>query len=208
MPLADHRPCHGLIACSLLARLRRDPRPARKALGSAHRARGRRQHALGVASPRPSGLTFGAISRPRSSGGTRMSRHLDDPNRCCRSKSGAKLSASRSTSVAYVITEPCIGTKDTSCVDVCPVDCVHGDKEDPMLYIDPVVCIDCGACVSACPVERASPRRTFLNFGNRTSKSMWPSTARRRRRRLQNRYHLQHRWRPIVARSIAPVAPH
>ncbi len=53
----------------------------------------------------------------------------------------------------YVITEPCIGTKDTSCVDVCPVDCIHGDKEDPMLYIDPVICIDCGACVSACPVE-------------------------------------------------------
>ena len=22
-----------------------------------------------------------------------------------------------------------------------------------MLYIDPAVCIDCGACVSACPVE-------------------------------------------------------
>jgi ferredoxin len=22
-----------------------------------------------------------------------------------------------------------------------------------MLYIDPEVCIDCGACVSACPVE-------------------------------------------------------
>nr|AAB25795.1 7Fe ferredoxin, 7Fe Fd {N-terminal} [Bacillus schlegelii, ATCC 43741, Peptide Partial, 23 aa] [Hydrogenibacillus schlegelii] len=23
---------------------------------------------------------------------------------------------------AYVITEPCIGTKDASCVEVCPVD--------------------------------------------------------------------------------------
>ncbi|MHB8432656.1 MAG: 4Fe-4S dicluster domain-containing protein [Candidatus Tyrphobacter sp.] len=53
----------------------------------------------------------------------------------------------------YVITEPCIGTKDGSCVDVCPVDCIHGGAEDPMLYIDPDVCIDCGACVSACPVE-------------------------------------------------------
>lgn len=53
----------------------------------------------------------------------------------------------------YVITEPCIGTKDTSCVDVCPVDCIKGEKTDEMLFIDPEVCIDCGACVSACPVE-------------------------------------------------------
>ena len=55
--------------------------------------------------------------------------------------------------MTYVITEPCIGTKDKSCVDVCPVDCIHGTDEDEMLYIDPEVCIDCGACVSACPVE-------------------------------------------------------
>jgi ferredoxin len=55
--------------------------------------------------------------------------------------------------MAYVITEPCIGVKDRSCVDVCPVDCIHGNESDPMLYIDPEVCIDCGACVSACPVE-------------------------------------------------------
>ena len=55
--------------------------------------------------------------------------------------------------MAYVITEPCIGTKDKSCVDVCPVDCIHGKDDDTMLYIDPEVCIDCGACVSACPVE-------------------------------------------------------
>jgi ferredoxin len=56
-------------------------------------------------------------------------------------------------SMPYVITEPCIGTKDRSCVDVCPVDCIHGDDSAPQLYIDPEVCIDCGACVSACPVE-------------------------------------------------------
>ena len=51
----------------------------------------------------------------------------------------------------YVITEACIGTKDRSCVDVCPVDCIYeGEK---MLYIHPDECIDCGACVPACPVE-------------------------------------------------------
>jgi NAD-dependent dihydropyrimidine dehydrogenase PreA subunit len=56
--------------------------------------------------------------------------------------------------VAYVITDACIGTKDRSCVDVCPVDCIHddGDDVDKMLYIDPDECIDCGACEPACPV--------------------------------------------------------
>ena len=27
--------------------------------------------------------------------------------------------------MAFVIAEPCIGTKDTSRVDACPVDCLH-----------------------------------------------------------------------------------
>jgi NAD-dependent dihydropyrimidine dehydrogenase PreA subunit len=27
--------------------------------------------------------------------------------------------------MAYIIAEPCIGTKDTACVDVCPVDCIQ-----------------------------------------------------------------------------------
>ncbi|HUR63047.1 MAG TPA: ferredoxin, partial [Candidatus Thermoplasmatota archaeon] len=42
-----------------------------------------------------------------------------------------------------VITSKCIGTKDTSCVDVCPVDCIHPKKDDPKfgseqhLYINP-----------------------------------------------------------------------
>ena len=33
--------------------------------------------------------------------------------------------------MAFVITEPCIGTCNTACVPVCPVDCIHGplDKE-------------------------------------------------------------------------------
>ena len=55
--------------------------------------------------------------------------------------------------MAYVITEPCIGTKDTSCVDVCPMDCIEGDDDDAQLFIDPEVCTDCGACLSACPVQ-------------------------------------------------------
>src|SRR4029077_6017531 len=61
--------------------------------------------------------------------------------------------------MAYVIAEPCIGTKDNSCVEVCPVDCIHPTPEEPgydaaeMLYIDPEECIDCDACVEACPVD-------------------------------------------------------
>ena len=49
----------------------------------------------------------------------------------------------------YVITEACINTKDKSCVDVCPVDCIYEGPE--MLYIQPDECIDCGACEPECP---------------------------------------------------------
>ena len=61
--------------------------------------------------------------------------------------------------MAYVIAEPCIGVKDAACVDACPVDCIHPTKaeakfqEVEMLYIDPIECIDCGACVPVCPVS-------------------------------------------------------
>ena len=61
--------------------------------------------------------------------------------------------------MTYVIAEPCIGTKDLSCVEVCPVDCIHPTQDEqgfddaPQLYIDPEECIDCDACVEACPVD-------------------------------------------------------
>jgi len=54
--------------------------------------------------------------------------------------------------MTYVITQPCIGVKDGSCIDVCPVDCIDGSPETDMLYIDPEVCVDCAACTSVCPV--------------------------------------------------------
>jgi ferredoxin len=54
--------------------------------------------------------------------------------------------------MTYVIAEPCIGVKDASCVDVCPVDCIHTSDEAPLYYIDPDECIDCGACEPECPV--------------------------------------------------------
>ena len=55
--------------------------------------------------------------------------------------------------MTYVVTEACIDVKDKSCIDVCPVDCIHETDADRMVFIDPEECIDCGACVDPCPVE-------------------------------------------------------
>jgi ferredoxin len=69
----------------------------------------------------------------------------------------------RPGSIAYVINEPCIGVKDASCTEVCPVDCIHSTPDEPgfadaeQLYIDPEECIDCDACVEACPVDAITP---------------------------------------------------
>ena len=57
--------------------------------------------------------------------------------------------------MAYIIAEPCIGTKDASCVEVCPVNCIHESSDQ--YYIDPDVCIDCGACEPECPVQAIFP---------------------------------------------------
>jgi NAD-dependent dihydropyrimidine dehydrogenase PreA subunit len=71
--------------------------------------------------------------------------------------------------MTYVITQQCIGTCDTACVDVCPCDCIVGPvpldelravpasergKAFPgiQMFADPDVCIDCGACLPECPV--------------------------------------------------------
>jgi len=50
----------------------------------------------------------------------------------------------------YVVTEPCIGVLDKSCMTVCPVDCIYEDGD--MVYIHPDECIDCGLCEPECPV--------------------------------------------------------
>jgi NAD-dependent dihydropyrimidine dehydrogenase PreA subunit len=54
--------------------------------------------------------------------------------------------------VPYVIAQPCIGVKDASCVDVCPVDCIHSSDDAGQFFINPDQCIDCAACELACPV--------------------------------------------------------
>jgi len=69
-----------------------------------------------------------------------------------------------------VITGRCDGVCDTACVDVCPMDCIHGPVpletiratppgERPsrfagtQMFVNPDECISCGACYSACPVN-------------------------------------------------------
>lgn len=50
--------------------------------------------------------------------------------------------------LAHRITEACIGC--TACVNVCPVDCITGDR-NVIHSIDANICIDCGVCGRVCP---------------------------------------------------------
>ena len=72
--------------------------------------------------------------------------------------------------MSFIIGNKCVGVCDTACVEVCPVDCINGplsvtgrgeevekiseeEKKGLQLYINPIDCINCGACVPECPVE-------------------------------------------------------
>ena len=55
----------------------------------------------------------------------------------------------------FVIAEPCVGVKDKSCVEVCPVNCIYEGEDQ--FYIHPDECIDCQACEAACPVQAIFP---------------------------------------------------
>ncbi len=60
--------------------------------------------------------------------------------------------------MTHIITSLCL--RDSSCVDVCPVECiVPGLPEEqwPWYMIDPNTCIDCGACSPECPYEAIFP---------------------------------------------------
>lgn len=51
----------------------------------------------------------------------------------------------------YVVTGACVNCKYTKCADVCPVCAFH--QLPDRVYINAVTCIECDACVPACPVE-------------------------------------------------------
>jgi NAD-dependent dihydropyrimidine dehydrogenase PreA subunit len=96
--------------------------------------------------------------------------------------------------MTYIIAEPCIDIKDLSCVDVCPVDCIH--QADRILVIDPEECIDCFA-----PTEEfLTPYglRTFAEMENTavdvlTDDGFKPAYIRRFRRK------------PLVKVTLAPA---
>jgi NAD-dependent dihydropyrimidine dehydrogenase PreA subunit len=96
--------------------------------------------------------------------------------------------------MTYIIAEPCIDIKDLSCVDVCPVDCIH--QADRILVIDPEECIDCFA-----PTEEfLTPYglKTFAEMENTacrvlTDDGFRPAYVRRFRRK------------PLVKVTLAPA---
>jgi NAD-dependent dihydropyrimidine dehydrogenase PreA subunit len=96
--------------------------------------------------------------------------------------------------MTYIIAEPCIDIKDLSCVDVCPVDCIH--QADRILVIDPEECIDCFA-----PTEEfitSHGLRTFAEMENKscrvlTDDGFKPAYVRRFRRK------------PLVNVTLAPA---
>ena len=96
--------------------------------------------------------------------------------------------------MTYIIAEPCIDIKDLSCVDVCPVDCIH--QAERILVIDPEECIDCFA-----PTEEfITPHglRTFAEVENKavrvlTDDGFKPAYVRRFRRK------------PLVNITLAPA---
>jgi NAD-dependent dihydropyrimidine dehydrogenase PreA subunit len=96
--------------------------------------------------------------------------------------------------VTYIIAEPCIDIKDLSCVDVCPVDCIH--QAERILVIDPEECIDCFA-----PTEQfvtSYGLRTFAEMENSwcrvlTDDGFKPAYVRRFRRK------------PLVNVTLAPA---
>src|SRR5438034_2274726 len=96
--------------------------------------------------------------------------------------------------MTYIIAEPCIDIKDLSCVDVCPVDCIH--EFERILIIDPEECIDCFA-----PDEQLLTTygpRTFAELENQpcrvlTDGGFKPALVKRFRRK------------PLVKLGLAPA---
>jgi NAD-dependent dihydropyrimidine dehydrogenase PreA subunit len=96
--------------------------------------------------------------------------------------------------VTYIIAEPCIDIKDLSCVDVCPVDCIH--EAERILVIDPEECIDCFA-----PEEElltSNGLRTFTELENTWCQVLTDHG-------LQPAYVKRFHPKPLVRVSFAPA---
>jgi NAD-dependent dihydropyrimidine dehydrogenase PreA subunit len=96
--------------------------------------------------------------------------------------------------VTYIIAEPCIDIKDLSCVDVCPVDCIH--EFERILIIDPEECIDCFAGDEQ--LFTSYGLRTFAELENQPVKALTddgfrPAVVKRFRRK------------PLVRLELAPA---
>ena len=61
--------------------------------------------------------------------------------------------------MTYIVTQHCVDCKYTECASVCPVDAFH--EGERMLYINPETCVDCDACMPACPVEAIYSEETL-----------------------------------------------
>jgi NAD-dependent dihydropyrimidine dehydrogenase PreA subunit len=96
--------------------------------------------------------------------------------------------------MTYIIAEPCIDIKDLSCVDVCPVDCIH--QAERILVIDPEECIDCFA-----------PTEEFITpFGLKTFAEMENSWCRvLTDDGFTSAYVRRFRRKPLVNVTLAPA---
>lgn len=93
--------------------------------------------------------------------------------------------------MTYIIAEPCIDIKDRSCVDVCPVDCIH--EFERILIIDPEECIDCFAPSEQLLTDHGL--RTFAELEDKscrvlTDSGFKPAVVKRFRRRPLHRLEL------------------
>jgi NAD-dependent dihydropyrimidine dehydrogenase PreA subunit len=96
--------------------------------------------------------------------------------------------------VTYIIAEPCIDIKDRSCVDVCPVDCIH--EADRILVIDPEECIDCFA-----PTEQLITSRGVRSFDELENQPCRVLTDHGFRPAIVKRF----RRKPLVKVELAPA---
>ena len=98
--------------------------------------------------------------------------------------------------MTYIIAEPCVGTCDTACVEVCPVDCFY--EGENMLVIKPDECIDCGVCEPECPVDaiKADSEEGASDWVEHNTKfsDLWPNITKKRAEDVPQD---QEKWRGV-----------